>query len=85
MDQKLYDEVLYLLDELGQDTTVPRNVRKSATGSISRLGNLKESLDIKCATAVSLLDEMANDPNVPAHGRAALYTVISKLEALAKS
>ncbi len=85
MDQKLYEEVIYLLDEMGQDTTVPKNVRKSATDSMSRLGNEKESLDIKCATAVSLLDEMANDPNVPAHGRAALYTIISKLEALAKS
>lgn len=85
MDQKLYEEVLYLLDELGQDTTVPKNVRKNATDSISRLSNQNESLDIKCATAISLLDEMTNDPNVPAHGRAALYTVISKLEALAKS
>ncbi len=85
MDQKLYDEVLYLLDELGQDTTVPKNVRKSAADSIAKLSKQSESLDIKCATAISMLDEMANDPNVPAHGRAALYTVISRLEALAKS
>lgn len=85
MDQKLYEEVLYLLDELGQDTTVPKNVRKSAADSVTRLSKENESLDIKCATAISMLDDMANDPNVPAHGRAALYTVISKLEALAKS
>lgn len=85
MDQKLYEEVLYLLDELGQDTTVPKNVRKSAADSVTKMSNQNESLDLKCATAVSMLDEMANDPNVPAHGRAALYTVISKLEALAKS
>lgn len=85
MDQKLYDEVLYLLDELGQDTTVPKNVRKSAADSVTKLANQAESLDIKCATAISMLDEMTNDPNVPAHGRAALYTVISRLEALAKS
>ncbi|GGM74801.1 hypothetical protein GCM10007108_10990 [Thermogymnomonas acidicola] len=85
MDQKLYEEILYLLDELSQDTSVPKNVRKSATDSKARLTNEKESLDLRCATAVSILDEMANDPNVPAHGRASLYTIISKLEALAKS
>jgi uncharacterized protein (UPF0147 family) len=85
MDQKLYDEVNYLLDELAQDTSVPRNVRKSATDSKTRLSNGRESLDLRCAGAVSTLDEMANDPNVPSHGRAALYTIISKLEALAKS
>lgn len=85
LDQKLYDEVIYLLEELSQDTTVPKNVRKSASDSKTRLLKASESLDIRCATAVSLLDEMANDPNVPAHGRAALYTVISRLEALAKS
>lgn len=85
MDQKMYEEVLYLLDELSQDTSVPKNVRKSASDSKLRLGIEKESLDLRCATAVSMLDEMANDPNVPAHGRASLYTIISKLEALAKS
>jgi uncharacterized protein (UPF0147 family) len=85
MDSKLFEEVLYLLDELAQDTTVPKNVRKTAQDSKTRLQNDKESLDIRCATAVSLLDDMANDPNVPSHGRAALYTVISRLEALAKS
>ena len=30
MDSKLFEEVLYLLDELAQDTTVPKNVRKTA-------------------------------------------------------
>ncbi|HLH86758.1 MAG TPA: UPF0147 family protein [Thermoplasmataceae archaeon] len=85
MDQKLYDEVMYLLDELAQDTTIPKNVRKTATDSKARLMKESERFDVRCASAVSLLDDMANDPNVPAHGRAALYTVISKLEALAKS
>jgi len=85
MDKQLYDEVLFLLDELSQDTTVPRNVRRNATESKNRIMTSKESLDIKCASAVSVLEDMANDPNVPSHGRAALYTIISKLESLAKS
>jgi Uncharacterized protein conserved in archaea len=45
----------------------------------------KESLDLRCATVISELDDISNDPNVPSHGRAAIYTIISKLEALSKS
>lgn len=85
MDEKMMEEVEFLLDELSQDTSVPKNVRKTASDSRSALGKESDSLDLRCATAVSMLDEIANDPNVPAHGRASLYTIISKLEALGKS
>lgn len=85
MDKNLYDEVIYLLDELSQDTSVPKNVRKSATDAKDKMSIQKSSLDLRCATAVSMLDEISNDPNVPSHGRASLYTLISKLEALAKT
>jgi uncharacterized protein (UPF0147 family) len=85
MDTRLYEEIIYLLDEMSQDVTIPKNVRKSAIDSKTRLNNQKDRFDLRCATAASILDDMANDPNVPAHGRTALYTVISKLEALAKS
>lgn len=85
MDDKMLEEVVYLLDELSQDTSVPKNVRKTATDSRGALGKEGDSMDLRCATAVSMLDEIANDPNVPAHGRASLYTIISKLEALAKT
>jgi uncharacterized protein (UPF0147 family) len=85
MDSNLYSEVLSLLDEMSQDTSVPKNVRKNAQDAKIKMENAKTSLDIRCATAISMLDEISNDPNVPSHGRASLYTIISKLEALAKN
>ncbi|MCL4332627.1 MAG: UPF0147 family protein [Candidatus Thermoplasmatota archaeon] len=85
MDKQLMDEILYLMDELSQDTSVPKNVRRHAADSKAKLQKESESLDLRCATVVSQLDDLANDPNVPAHGRTFLYTIISKLEALAKS
>ncbi len=85
MDQKLYEEVLYLLDELSNDTSVPRNIRKSAQDSKNRMEKKEESLDLRCATVISTMDDLTNDPNVPPHGRTFLYTIISKLEGLAKS
>ncbi len=85
MDTKLYNEVIYLLDDMAQDTSVPKNIRKNAQDAKTKMEEQKVSLDIRCATAISMLDEISNDPNVPSHGRAALYTIISKLEALSKS
>ncbi|MEM0133124.1 MULTISPECIES: UPF0147 family protein [Acidiplasma] len=85
MDEKLYNEILELMDELAEDTSIPRNVRKTSSDSKEKLQNGKESLDLKCATIISKLDDISNDPNVPSHGRAAIYTLISKLESLSKS
>ncbi len=85
MDEKLFQEVIALMEDLAEDTSVPRNVRRAASDSKDKLLNGKESLDLKCATAISVLDDISNDPNVPSHGRAAIYTIISKLESLSKS
>lgn len=84
MNSMLYNEVVYLLEELSQDSSVPKNVRKNAQDARTKLENQKTSLDIRCATAISMLDDISNDPNVPSHGRESLYTIISKLEALSK-
>ncbi len=85
MDEKLFEEIMYLLDELSQDNTIPKNVRKHAADAKARMSNKKQSLDLRCATVVSSLDDLTNDPNVPAHARTFLYTLISKLEALSKA
>ncbi len=85
MDERLYGEVLALMDDLAEDTSIPRNIRKMSSDSKEKMLNEKESLDLRCATVISELDDISNDPNVPSHGRAAIYTIISKLESLSKS
>ncbi len=85
MDEGLYNEVLALMDDLAEDTSIPRNIRKMSSDSKEKMLDEKESLDLRCATVISELDDITNDPNVPSHGRAAIYTIISKLESLSKS
>ncbi|MCL4342803.1 MAG: UPF0147 family protein [Candidatus Thermoplasmatota archaeon] len=85
MNQNLFNEVIQLLDELSQDVSVPKNVRKIALDSKTKLNSQKDSLDLRCAKVISTLDDLTNDPNVPSVGRTFLYTIISKLEALSKS
>jgi uncharacterized protein (UPF0147 family) len=85
MDENLFNEVMALMDDLEDDSSMPRNVRKTSSEAKEKMKEDKESLDLRCATVISELDDISNDPNVPSHGRAAIYTIISKLEALSKS
>lgn len=70
------------LDELVEDTSVPRNIRRGAQSAREQLGNSRTALDLRVAGAVTVLDDLANDPNLPTHGRTALWSIISDLESL---
>ena len=74
-------KIVSFLDELLQDTSIPRNVR-------TNIARAKESLekDQDEAQAVSgaiyALDEISNDINLPMHGRTMIWNVLSELEGL---
>jgi uncharacterized protein (UPF0147 family) len=74
--------VLDILDNLAEDTSVPRNIRKGATDAKSRLMDTKNAMDVRATSAIIILDDLANDPNIPLHGRTLIWNVISQLEVL---
>ena len=76
---KQVDEVL---DQLAEDTSVPRNIRRGANEAKAKLQSTGEDLDVRCAGAISILDELANDPNIPLHGRTLIWNIISQLETI---
>jgi uncharacterized protein (UPF0147 family) len=76
------DQVIEVLDQLAEDTSVPRNIRRGATQAKEILLNPNEALDLRTASAVFILDELANDPNIPLHGRTLIWNIISQLETL---
>jgi len=70
------------LDELADDVSVPRNIRRGAKSAKGELSKPGVALDMRVASAVYLLDDLANDPNLPIHGRTAIWSIISTLESL---
>lgn len=70
------------LDMLNQDNSIPRNIRRGAEEAKKILSKEDEPLDIRVASATSLLDELANDPNIPLHGRTLIWNIMSRLEEL---
>ena len=76
-------QIVEVLDQLSEDTSVPRNIRRGAKESKELLLNTKEPLDVRTASASLILDELANDPNIPLHGRTLIWNIMSRLEELA--
>jgi len=68
------------LETLQEDYTVPKRIRREAEETKQTLLDEKNPLDVRVASAISILDELASDPNVPSHARTALWSILSKLE-----
>lgn len=75
-------QVIDILDNLAEDTSVPRNIRKGATDAKSRLMDTKNAMDVRATSAMIILDDLANDPNIPLHGRTLIWNIISQLEVI---
>ena len=80
-DEKMR-QIIDVLNQLAEDTSVPRNIRKGATEAINKLLSKNEALDVRSASANIILDELANDPNIPLHGRTIIWNIMSQLETL---
>lgn len=78
-------QITEVLDQLTDDNTVPRNIRRGAKDAKDKLMNVKDALDVRSASAAFILEELANDPNLPQHGRTVIWNLLSQLETVAKT
>lgn len=75
-----FGPVIKLLEEIINDRTVPKNIKKAAEDSKVILNNDGETLEMKISTAINTLDEIINDPNMPMYARTKIWNVVSMLE-----
>lgn len=83
---KEYEEKIkqatFVLGQVSEDTTTPRNIRRAAKQSIEALQLAEYTLAVRASNAVSILDEILQDPNMPPYTRVKLWNVMSLLEAI---
>jgi len=83
---KEYEEKIkqatFVLGQVSEDTTTPRNIRRAAKQSIETLQLEQYTLAVRASNAVSILDEVLQDPNMPPYTRVKLWNVMSLLEAI---
>src|SRR6266581_302717 len=75
-----FEVIQDVFDQIAEDTSVPRNIRRGASEAKARLAKKNEALDLRVTSAIMIMDDLANDPNIPLHGRTLIWNVISQLE-----
>ncbi len=75
-------EIATVLDQVTQDTSVPRNIRKSAEDAKNTLLDKKQDIGIRVSSAIYILEEISNDRNLPLHVRSIIWNVASELETI---
>ncbi len=76
-------QVIYILNTIGEDTSVPRNIRRAANEAIASMEDESiESLAIRASNGISILDEISQDPNCPLYARTKIWNAVSVLETI---
>lgn len=76
-------QVIYILNTISEDTSVPRNIRRAATEANTAMEDeAVESLAIRASNAISILDEISQDPNCPLYARTKIWNAVSVLETI---
>jgi len=75
-------QALAVLNEVTNDNTTPRNIRRAAKDAMDHLQDQSNSIGVRASNAISMLDEIGQDPNMPPYTRVKLWNVASLLEAV---
>lgn len=75
-------QAMGVLNEVSNDNTTPRNIRRAAKDAIDQLQAQTYTIGVRASNAISILDEISQDPNMPPYTRVKLWNVASILEAV---
>jgi uncharacterized protein len=75
-------QALAVLNEVSNDNTTPRNIRRAAKDAMDSLQAQSNTIGVRASNAISMLDEIGQDPNMPPYTRVKLWNVASILEAV---
>jgi uncharacterized protein len=74
-------DVSAMLDNLVNDTSIPKNIRRALSEAKSRLDSSDEK-SVKISAAIYVVESIAEDINMPAHARTQVWAIMSALETL---
>lgn len=75
-------DLIEMLKELLDDTTVPRNV-KTKVQEIINILNVDEDMSLKVSKALAELEDVSNDTNMQPFTRTQIWNIVSFLETMA--
>ena len=79
--EKEVAEVIGLIDMVGEDTSVPKNIRRALSEAKERLRGTDE-LSTRVSSAVYSIEAISEDINMPMHARTQIWAIVSALESI---
>ncbi len=79
--EKEVAEVIGLIDMVGEDTSVPKNIRRALSEAKERLKGTDE-LSTRVSSAVYSIEAISEDINMPMHARTQIWAIVSALESI---
>ncbi len=74
-------QIIALMDNLVNDSSIPKNIRKSVKDAKDKLSTNDEPV-VRASSAVYALSEVGEDINMPIHARTQIWTILSALETI---
>ena len=74
-------EISEMLDNLVNDTSIPKNIRRTLSEAKGRLDSNEEH-NVKVSAAIYLIESISEDINMPAHARTQIWAIMSSLEGI---
>jgi len=76
---EVLNETFEYINELREDSTVPKNIRKKLDEITEILKNQELEVSLRIDKVVFILDEMNEDSNVPVFTRTQIWNLVSML------
>jgi uncharacterized protein (UPF0147 family) len=74
-------DISAMLDNLVNDTSIPKNIRRALSEAKTRLDGSEEK-SVKVSAAIYVIESIAEDINMPAHARTQIWAIMNALETL---
>lgn len=82
MEEQRITSIIESLQEIANETSIPRNIKERLLNIIHILKNSDEELSLRKDKALSELDEVVEDTNLQPYSRTQIWNIVSALEIL---
>jgi len=80
--KKTIDQCIVELDMIANDTSVPRNIRRSVVEIMEVLRDENQELFLRAASGLKTLSDVSYDQNLPMHTGTLIWSILGKLETI---
>lgn len=80
-DDTKIKEIINFMDDLLDDTSVPKNIKRAITDAKNKLLTNEDSI-LRASSAIYYLESISEDINLPMHARTQIWQIVSVLETI---